>query len=235
MKQNLTSGYLSSAQAADDLGVTAHQIAMLAKTGEVRAFKEGGVLLVDPYSLRAYKNLRCGRGRPFGNEVAWGTFWELSGLEPSWLDQQQRSRIATRLKSMEARALIWQSRKRSELHVFHVDVEHFPALRKRLILSGKSTDRPEIFGMPRNDHEVEGYATTEEVLTLEEEYSMREDITGNVLIRVLEEEPWEGMPRFARMPVAVIAADLATSLDPREAHAGIAAMEILLEHVRNNS
>ena len=232
----LTSPYLSSAQAAEELGVTRHQIAMLVKNGEVHAARLGGSLLVDPYSLRLYKQLRRGKGRPLSPDVAWAALWLLSGLDAPWLTYQQRRRLPEKLRVISAEDLAWQARKRADLRAFRANPADFKAIAEHLVLSGKSTDRPDIFGMPKNERELEGYADANTLRELNELFDLHEDISGNVLIHSATSTPWaqDGFDNAThrQMPVGVVAADLASSLDPREARAGLAALDILLGGLR---
>lgn len=190
-----------------------------------------GVLLVDPYSLQQYKQLHCGRGRPLSADAAWAMLWMLSGLDAPWLDYQQRRRAILKLRDIEARDLVWQARKRSKLHVYRAAPSVFGEISKALTLSGKSTDRPDIFGMPKNTFELEGYTDEETLEEVVEKFKLYEDISGNILVHCSSSAPWmttSDSQRNRQMPVAVVACDLAASLDQREAHAGITALEILL-------
>lgn len=235
---NTRSRHLSSAQAAEELGVTRHQIAMLARNDEINATMVSGVLLIDPFSLRQYKQLKRGNGRPISPDVAWAMLWMLSGLEAPWLDYQQRRRAILKLREIEAADLVWQTRKRSKLRVFYTSTNLFGEIGTQLTLSGKSTDRPDIFGMPKNTHELEGYADEETLDALIAQYDLHEDISGNLLVHCAVSTPWREsmeLERYPQMPVAAVACDLAASLDPRESHAGMSALEILLGGFRRLS
>ena len=233
MASLVDTGYLSSAKAAEMLGVSQHQVAMLAKREEFSSTKVGGTLLIDPYSLQFYLNMREGKGRPWNKAVSWGMLWALSGLDPDWLDPQQVQRLGQRIKTISARELVWQTRRRSHLRVYQADESVFDELRGQIFLSGKSTDRPDIFGMPVNNREIEGYVDAQYLPSYEDAFKLKAATTGNVLIHVYEDQPWPVLAPFKQMPVAVVAADLAASLDPRESHAGIAALEILIGGMRS--
>ena len=227
--------YLSTKAAAEELGVSRHQVAMLAKNGEVNSLKVENVLLIDPFSLRQYKQLHRGMGRPLSPPVAWAALWLLSGLDAPWLSYPQRRRLLIKLRDISPEDLVWQTRKRSTLRLFKAAPAALPEVRKLIVLSGKSTDRPDIFGMPRNVNEVEGYAGHEELEQLRERFNLYEDVTGNLLVHTMGpyEVPWPDgdVIRAAgerQLPVAAVAADLSASLDPREARAGITALAILL-------
>ena len=224
--------FLSSAEAADELGVSAHQVAMLAKRGEIVATKVGNTLLIDPYSLNSYQQARKGQGRPWNNSVSWALLWALSGLEPDWLSYQQQRRLSERIASTTADDIVWRTRKRSKLHVYRADPSVFDELKGHLFLTGKSTDRPDIFGMPQNTVEVEGYVDAAFLSEFETYFKMQPSNRGNVLLHAYTDQPWNDATPFVQMPVAVVACDLAASLDPREAHAGHAALEILLGGLR---
>lgn len=239
MQEEEPTTYLSSKQAAGYLGVSPHQIAMLAAKREIRSRKLANTLLVDPFSLRQYKQLYRGKGRPLSPDVSWAALWLLSGLEAPWLTAPQRRRLLIKLEGIEAADLVWQLRKRATLRVFRVAPQAFPALRTRLVLSGKSTDRPDIFGMPANTAELEGYASVETIAELAEEHALYEDMTGNLLVHsVADGDPVWPHGDIVRagderqLPVAAVAADLAASLDPRESRAGLQALGILLRGFR---
>ena len=226
---------LSSVQAAEFLGVTRHQIAMLARNEEINATMISNALVIDPYSLRQYKQLQCGRGRPFSSDASWAMLWMLSGLEPEWQTYQQRRRAIIKLREIGARELVWQTRKRSKLHVYRAPASEFGAISEYLTLSGKSTDRPDIFGMPKNTYELEGYADEETLELLIDKFQLFEDISGNLLVHCAVTTPWvnpENPQHQPQMPVAAVACDLAASLHNREAQAGISALEILLRGFR---
>lgn len=235
---NTRSRHLSSAEAAEELGVTRHQIAMLARNDEINATMVSGVLLIDPFSLRQYKQLKRGNGRPISADVAWAMLWTLSGLDAPWLDYQQRRRAILKLREIDAPDLVWQTRKRSKRRVFYTSTNLFGEIGTQLTLSGKSTDRPDIFGMPKNTHELEGYADEDTLNNLIEKYDLHEDISGNLLVHCAVSTPWQDdmdLKSRAQMPVAAVACDLAASLDPRESRAGISALEILLGGFRRLS
>lgn len=230
---------LSSREAASYLDVSPHQIAMLAGKAEIRSREVGGTLLIDPFSLRQYHRLYRGKGRPLSPDVAWGALWLLSGLDAPWLSAPQRRRLLLKLRDIEPEDLVWQARKRASLRVFRVARRDFPALREALVLSGKSTDRPDIFDMPENAKELEGYASAETIERLRAEHELYEDMTGNLLVHTLAggEPPWPrgdilGAGDERRLPVAAVACGLAASLDPREARAGIHTLGILLRAFR---
>lgn len=224
---------LSSAQAAKELGVTPHQIAMLVAAGDIYALKVGGSFAIDPNSLRLYSQIRCGKGRPLSAKTAWAALWTLSGLPTPWLSPQQQRRLTDKLLHISAAQLVWQTRKRAALHAFTIEPAKFDELRAKIMLSGKSCKRPDIFGMPKNEREIEGYVGADDLDALRGDVGLREGIAGNALLHVSAVRIWDMADSIAtlghtEMPVAVTACDLAASLDPREAHAGRAALETLL-------
>lgn len=217
--------------------MTPHQVAMLVAAGDIYGLKVGGSFAIDPNSLRSYRQIRHGKGRPLSPKIAWAALWMLSGLPTPWLTSQQQRRITDKLKRIEATDLVWQARKRAALHAFFVDTNRFNELRGKIMLSGKSSARPDIFGMPKNEHEVEGYIEVKDLEELRKDIGLREGIAGNVLLHISSETVWEWADDVAtaghtEMPVAVTACDLAASLDSREARAGLAALETLLGALR---
>lgn len=228
----------STKQAAELLGVTRHQVAMLVRNEEISASMVSGVLLIDPHSLLLYKQLHCGRGRPLSSDVAWGMIWMLSGLDTPWLSYQQHRRSVLKLREISAKELVWQARKRSRLYEFKAPAHMFNVISSRLTLTGKSTNHPEAFGIPKNSREIEGYASEAVIDVLVDEFNLEESINGNLFIHCPSTTPWlepGSTQRMAQMPVAAVACDLAASLVQHEAQAGIASLETLLAGFRRLS
>ena len=230
--------HYSTQQAAEILGVTRHQIAMLVRNEEIYATMVSGVLLVDPYSLQQYKQLQCGRGRPISSDVAWGMLWMLSGLDTPWLTYQQHRRAVLKLREISAKELAWQTRKRSTLQLYRAPTHLFNEISSYLTLSGKSTYRPDAFGIQKNNYELEGYADEETLDYLIEKYELSKGTGNNLIIHHAATTPWTkpgDIRRMPHMPVAAVACDLAGSLNQNEASAGIRSLEVLLSAFRRAS
>lgn len=218
-------GFLSTKQAAQASGLTAHRIGCLARAGEIRASRIGNTLLVEAASLQSYVQNAQGRGRPFSTQMAFAVLWALSGLEPNWLTYSQASRMRTQLAETTADALIWQCRKRAQTRLYRVSDSFGSQLASSLILSGGSSSEVPSFGLTPQSGTIEGYCKGTELGRIVQACRLAESAEGNAIIHVAS---W--LPDWAtnEMPVAVVAADLAHSINTREHTAGLRKLEELL-------
>jgi excisionase family DNA binding protein len=224
-------GYYSTAQAATLLGVSSHEVARLARAGELNAHKAvGNVLLIDAVDVRLLEALSKRKGRPFSSKVSWAALWLLSGLEVAWLDYPQTRRLNIRLKTTNAQELLWLTRKRASTKRYRAYPLAAASLRKELVLSGKSCAVLPEYGLTSLNDVLEGYAlvTPEQ---LKERHHLIEDSAGKIIVHsLLEKHPT--LNGLAQMPIAAAAADLASSLDARERRAGLDVLERLLDEYR---
>ena len=226
-------GYLTTAQAAKRYELTAHRIGCLARAGEIEATTVGHTLLINAESIQLYANANQGRGRPLDAHTAYAALWLLSGLEVDWLSYAQTRRLRIRLIEVSPETLVWQLRKRARIARYRTSDSFLARLNKRLVLSGASckTDKFDLLG---SSGRLEGYCLEADVKNLEGSFHLTADSQGNTYIHVA---PWlpEGIAQ--EMPVAVVAADLAQSLNTRERNAGISMLGRLLDeyrHVQSN-
>lgn len=230
LKEAIIPGYMTTSQAAEATGLTAHRIGCLARAGEIEAAKSGNTLLVDAASLQAYKNANQGRGRPVDARTAYGALWMLSGLDANWLTYAQARRLVIRLEGASAESLSWQLRKRAQILRFRASASFLDAAKGKLILSGVSSSLLGSFGLLQSGGKVEGYIAEDKVDAIVSSCFLQEDPQGNVAIHAA---PWLPGELGAEMPVAAVAADLAQSLDTREREAGIDMLRRLLDGYRN--
>ena len=181
--------------------------------------------MVDALAVNSLGRSRPVRGRPWSPEVAWGALWILSDLEAPWVDQRTRSRLSSRLKSMEAPALVHACRRRADVARYRVSESFLDELGEVLVLSGETA--AEQYGRAEDAARVEGYCDAEKAAERRAKFRLVDDERGNVTLRAT---------RFARvvnvglrtMPAAVVAVDLAESYEARERDAGLRAVEGLL-------
>ena len=222
-------GYLTTSQAAQATGLTAHRIGCLVRAGEIDAIKSGNTLLVDAVSLQAYTKANMGRGRPMDVRTAFGVLWLLSGLDADWLSYAQERRLRIRLRSCSAEELSWQLRKRAQTRRYRASGSFLAGISDSLVLSGASSGLLGDFGLLKTDGAVEGYCLEEDVERLEKSFFLAEDAHGNAVVRVA---PWLPDAPDGEMPIAVVAADLAQSLGAREREAGLDMLRRLLDEHR---
>jgi excisionase family DNA binding protein len=221
-------GKLTVEQAASSLGVSRHQAIELIHSGSLSAMRTaGGVFLISAKSLERLKIIRCGNGRPLKQETAWATLWALSGLDTPWLDYHQKRRLLIRLKTKSARDLVWDTRKRASTLRVRISDSFLGDACKYLALSGMSAAKEQGFDLVGESLYLEGYVPQEELRGFIKRYHAIDSEDANVMLHMIAGAPIDLMA-LTVMPVAVVATDLAASLDVRERKAGLERLEELL-------
>ena len=142
--------------------------------------------------------------------------------------------LQTRLRDMSALELVRIARGRARVSRWRVSASYAEQLRGQLVLSGTdaiahSRDIADRFGLAGGaEVSVDGYLTAEELPKLQRKFFLAPEVGGNATLRTLP----VGMTRAAAGDApagrseaiatsAVIALDLAESLDPRQRAAGL--------------
>lgn len=223
-------GYMTTAEAAEASGLTAHRVGCLARAGAIDAVKSGNTILVDAMSLQAYAQANQGRGRPMGARAAFAVLWLLSGRDADWLAYAQARRLRLRLQAAAAEPLSWQLRKRAETRRYRASESYLGAIAESLALSGTRSRHLERFGLLPRNGTVEGYCLGGDAGRLADLFFLAEDSHGNVVVHAA---PWLPDSPDGEMPITVVAADLAQSLNARERKAGLDMLGRLLDEHRN--
>ncbi len=219
---------LTTAAAAERLGVSQRQVQRLVASGEVPGRRTAGdAWVVDALAVNALSRSRPGRGRPWSPEVAWAALWLLSGIEPEWLDHRARSRLSRRLGSVDPQTLLHACRRRARVTRARVSDSFVDELAGVLVRTGASAGSGTEHGLAAVAGRVDGYCDEQTWPQIERRFHTVPDDRGNAVIRVsaLREVTTRGL---LEMPRAVIAADLAESREVRERSAGLRALEDLL-------
>lgn len=225
------SGHYSSTQAAQLLGVTDHEIARLIRDGELSALKAAGrAFLLSAGEVHLYAAIRQGKGRPLSASTAWAALWLLSDLDVDWLDYSQMRRLRIKLKTITPEELVWQTRKRMNTKRFRVSQSFIPKLKQELALTGRSCISVLDSELTEQSEILEGYARLS-LHDLEKKYHLAEDVTGNAIIHIAEDDQ-SLFESIGQAPIAVVAADLAITLDTRERSAGLDVLRKLLNEFR---
>jgi len=214
-------------EAARRLGVSQRQVQRLAASGRLSgARRVGNSLVVDASSVAVLNSQAVRRGRPWSAGMAWAGLWRLSGLQAEWVTGQPSTRLDQRLARVDARGLAWATRGRAVVARFRASGTALSLIGGRLRLTGVSAlVQGRDLLSPATDR-IEGYATTEELGTLVEEFYLVPDDLGVVTVRVANHPVvtcWSGV-----MPMAVVGVDLLDSADPRERAAGEHLLDTLL-------
>ncbi|PVU82041.1 hypothetical protein DDP54_02355 [Cellulomonas sp. WB94] len=220
---------VTTAEAAERLGISQRQVQRVIARGDLPANRTAGdAWVVDALALNALVRARPDRGRPWAPGTSWAALWRLSGLEVDWLDRRSASRLAGRLASLDAEGLLHAARRRATVHRFRASDSFLESLAAAVVRTGTSAMTPSTFGLARDTAHVDGYCDEGALAGLVREFHLVEDFRGNVTLRTA---PLRSLPIGDRdeMPRAVVAADLAESLEVRERSAGLRVLEGLLQ------
>ena len=136
-------------------------------------------------------------------------------------------RLSDRLTSLDAQGVLHAARRRAVVHHFRVSNSLVTELTARVVRSGTSAMTPMVFGMRQDAARVDGYCDDGALAALVHDFHLIDDARGNVTLRAAALRALSIGDRD-EMPVAVVAADLAESLEVRERAAGIRVIEGLL-------
>jgi excisionase family DNA binding protein len=219
---------MTTAEAADRLHVSQRQVQRMIATGELAANRTAGnAWMVDALTINAMARTRPSRGRPWSVTTAWAALWRLSGLEQEWLDRRTASRLADRLVSLDTEALLHATRRRAVVHHFRASESFLEELAAAVVRTGPSAMTPSTFGMERDLTRIEGYCDDGALSGLVRRFQLADDAHGNVTLRTAPLLSL-GLKDVTEMPTAVVAADLAESLEARERAAGLRVLEGLM-------
>jgi excisionase family DNA binding protein len=200
---------LSAQQAAEVLGVSRMQVSRLVRQGDLRAHRLGHALVIDADSVRAYRELRPGRGRPLSPRAA----WERIAAESGHLIAHSSNRQALDA----ARQLAIVARRRADRRPYRVLPNRLAALLadERVVLSG--ADAGDCHGAPVRPGEPHPvYLSSNDLDRLVADHRLRHDETDpNVILRVVDPLSWILDHRVA--PPLVAAIDAIDEGDARSA------------------
>lgn len=220
--------HVTTAEAALRLGVSQRQVQRLIEARELPARRTAGdAWVVDALAINAMARSRPARGRPWSPATAWAALWRVSGLEVDWLDRRTMKRLDDRLTSIDAKELVHTTRRRALVRRYRASESFLADLEALVIRTGACAMEPSTFRLERDHGRVDGYCTSEVAARLAHDLHLVEDPLGKATLRV-GAVPSVALGGHDAMPVAVIAADLAESLDVRERSAGLRVLERLL-------
>ncbi|PRB66718.1 DNA-binding protein [Arthrobacter sp. MYb213] len=189
----------------------------------------GRTILIDSYSVHQCKNKPHRVGRVWADTTAWAALALLSGESVHWLSSSERWRLRKRLEQLRAEEIHQLARNRARLRRFRGSDSAKRILTKSLVLTGTSLlANPEVatsFELATGEGIVEGYAKPAFIETNARKLGLREDPTGDILIR---ETDFVEAIKNGHVPLAVIALDLQDARSVRERSAGLAKLEDLL-------
>lgn len=221
---------MTTVAGAEILGVSARQVARLARGGELTVTRTvGGALLLDGASVHRLAGQARHNGRPWTPATAWAALALLSGERVDWLDRSAMSRLRHRLRASTASQLCWMARR-------HASVHRMQGWGKNtgLLASGVSAlhdeAMSELFDLTAVDRGADGYVRARDFADVVGAAGLVDDVDGDVIVRVVPEDAGYAVDHILTAAVAV---DLAESLDTRESAAGIRVLEDLLGRFRS--
>lgn len=227
-------GGFTTQAAAKKLGVGRHEVVRLIHAGKLAAQRtDSGSFVVSSASLSAYEKPRRAKGRPWRAETAWAALDLLGGGSAEWLDYQRRWRLDKKLRSIGAEELCWLSRNRQEAGTYTCFGSMLDVVRGATIATGYSAcaGTLQAVGLAPCPTLVDGYARGGDASGLVVGLCLVESEAGEATLRVAHGLPDE-YASLPEMPAAVVAADFAISVDPRERRCGLDYLEGLLDAYR---
>lgn len=229
MRDHIRMSEITTVTGAEILGVSARQIARLARAGELTVTRTvAGALLLDGASVHRLAKQGRHNGRPWTAATAWAALALLSGERVDWLDHSAMSRLRHRLRGSSASELCWMTRRRATVHRMQGWGED-----TGLLHSGVSALRDqamsELFDLAAVERGADGYVRERDFVGVVATLGLVDDVEGDVTVRVVSDGAGYAVDRVLTAAVAV---DLAESLDTRESAAGVRILEHLLDDFR---
>lgn len=225
MATSVRSDAMTSDEVARDLGVSVRQVQRLVETGELTgAGRVGRSLIIDANSVNRLRVNGTQRGRPWNQRTVWVALDLLSGSASDELSSSQRWHLRERLRGMTSADLVRLSRRRADVHRFRASESFLAQVRDEVTLTGaaalsKDAELAKKFGLASGGRSaVDGYVDRHDLDRVVSTYLVVDDPTGNVVLRVVDDIG--RTTRDGSAAIAVVALDLAESLDPRERSAG---------------
>jgi hypothetical protein len=207
---------MSTGEAAKSMGVSVQRMRVLARGGRVAAHKIGHRWVIEEIP----PGRRRESGRPLSSGVAWAALAILCGEKPRWIDPTARSRLRRRMRdidwliralgSSQARATI------ERLRVLPSDLSKLPS-EVRIVPSGLSAITKEFDIVPGYEG-IDAYISPEGLRRVKRRFKPTAAKRESNLILRVPTVTW--ILGSDRAPIAIVAADLLDSEDPRVSRAG---------------
>jgi hypothetical protein len=221
---------MATVAAAEILGVSARQIARLARAGELTVTRTvAGALLLDGASVHRLAKRGRHNGRPWTAATAWAALALLSGERVDWLDNSAMSRLRHRLRASSASELCWTTRRRATVHRMRGWGKDTGLLHSG-VSALRDQEMSELFDLAAVERGTDGYVHARNFADVVTTLGLFDDLDGDVTVRVVPDDAGYVVDHVLTAAVAV---DLAESLDTRESAAGTRVLEDLLDTFRS--
>lgn len=233
---------LNTDEAARRLHVSRRRVQELVKSGELKAIAtDGRSMLITADSVLRASAVQGHSGRPLSSSTAMAALFLISGKPVTWLNPQQRYRIRRLLTNVDPSDLLYRVHRRAVMREFWCPEAYLDDVSGRIRLSGCYAVVAPVFQLQPSNI-VEGYVDEALLNVLVSRFHLKEDSAPvRLRLHVLARFPDMPNPSMEKgdqaddvetvlnpMPLAVCAADLAESTDPRERSAGLAMLGRLL-------
>ncbi|WP_156963102.1 helix-turn-helix domain-containing protein [Bifidobacterium stellenboschense] len=219
---------LTRREAARLLGISERRVSALNASGQLESVAVGSSALFTEDSVRRQSRWRGTDGRPYSPGMAFGALYMLSGLDASWLSRQQRYRLKGYLERMDAENLVRLTRRRATMVEYWCRDSNLGKVADLVRSSAATGVLADSFQLAATDV-VEGYIITDALDDAVRRCRLKQGMMPiRVRLRAVDMLPAGEGP----MPLAVCAADLAESNDPRERRAGLETLQQLIDDYR---
>lgn len=212
--------YLTVAQAAQRLGISARRVNHLVGTGDLRSSQLGAITVIPVADVERRRSLKPGAGRRLTASNAWGVLALASGERPPWLGADTRYRLGRLLAKHELVSLRARLVERGEPQAFRAHSSVLRAIRDdpALMLTGVTAAAELRLGLLAGET-VDAYVDERALATLVARYGLRKSEEPNVILRVVP----AFMPSWPPSHIAsnaAVALDLIEEDDPRSRQVG---------------
>lgn len=201
--------WVTTAAAAERLGVSEDWVGVLARRGVLPAVRASGIWLVDAEALHQrvlFTDLvgHSPRGRPWSQLTVWAAMRWLDG-DGSLMDAlapSVRSRLRRRLDAGDPGALLAAVRNRAEVVRVSVHRSRVEALREMVVTSGVAGAAVHGVGLTGAEP-VDGYLLRSDLVAVQERVRARRSDDGAHRLRVVDDaDALEGLTVAPRLAVA---------------------------------
>lgn len=213
-------GYLTVAQAALRLGVSARRVNHLVATGDLRSSQLGAITVIPVVDVERRRSLRPSDGRRLTPSNAWGVLALASGEQAPWLAPDTRYRLARLLAKSGLVTIRARLVDRGERHTFRAHPSLLRDLRddQALMLTGVTAAAELRLGLLAGET-VDAYVDMGALATVVARYRLLESQEPNVILRAVPSFMSSWSPRHVA-PRAAVALDLIEDDDPRGRQVG---------------
>lgn len=234
---------LTTAQAAERLGISANRVRALISSGNLEARRVGTQWLVAGESVERQARLVDGgaTGRPMATRIAWAAADLVDGGAALWLAPSERVRLRNRVAHSATPEVVqrWMARRSGPAARFRAGPQDLREVlaADRVVRTGISAAEAYQLGLGTGDA-GDAYVAADRLPGLVEKYFLVESPKGNLTIRSSSDDLYWRTARqvgtFLVAPRMVVGADLADDPDPRTRALGLELLRSLPSTMRES-